>query len=372
MKKEICILSNGLARGGTDTFVINLVKGLDKTKYNITLVLSIDPNEASERKIEVLNMGVNVLETCSVNKGLSGKIRHLRKLFVILKKGKYDIFQCNIDLFNGPNLFIAWLAGIPIRICHSHNSMQEKELRKGKTISILIYQFIMRQLCWRFSNRRCGCSVDALDFLFGRHWKKDSKAIVVNNGIDIEEFKKTINIEQKRKKLGIKENNIIITVGRISSQKNPILIANVFVEVCKKRRDCELVWVGSGNMEKEVQQIIKLNKLEDKVHFLGTRSDVNELLICSNLFFFPSIFEGLGIVIIEAQAAGLPCLISSTIPKAVNCGGCDVLDLNKKAEEWAIRINDILDGKIKLEVDSNMLQKYSVEYMVKQMESLFI
>ena len=64
MKKEICILSNGLARGGTDTFVINLVKGLDKTKYNITLVLSIDPNEASERKIEVLNMGVNVLETC--------------------------------------------------------------------------------------------------------------------------------------------------------------------------------------------------------------------------------------------------------------------------------------------------------------------
>ena len=125
-------------------------------------------------------------------------------------------------------------------------------------------------------------------------------------------------------------------------------------------------------MEKEVQQIIKLNKLEDKVHFLGTRSDVNELLICSNLFFFPSIFEGLGIVIIEAQAAGLPCLISSTIPKAVNCGGCDVLDLNKKTEEWAIRINDILDGKIKLEVDSNMLQKYSVEYMVKQMESLFI
>lgn len=372
MKKKICILSNGLARGGTDTFVINLVKGLDKTKYDVTLILSIDPNEASDRKTEVLNEGVKVLETCSVNKGINGKIRHLKKMFFILKKGKYDIFQCNIDLFNGPNLFIAWLANIPIRICHSHNSMQEKELRKGKTISILIYQFIMRQLCWRFSNRRCGCSVDALEFLFGNRWKKDSKTIVVNNGIDIAKFKKTISIEQKRKEIGIKENNVIITIGRISPQKNPILIANVFVELCKKRKDCELLWVGKGNMEKEVRQIIELNKLEEKVHFLGIRSDVNELLKCSDLFFFPSVFEGLGIVILEAQAAGLPCLISSSIPKAVNCGGCEVLDLNQKTEGWVSRINDILDGRVKLEADSQILQKYSVEYMVKQMESLFI
>ena len=97
MKKKICILSNGLARGGTDTFVINLVKGLDKMKYDVTLILSIDPNEASDRKTEVLNVGVKVLETCSVNKGINGKIRHLKKLFFILKKEKYDIFQCNID-----------------------------------------------------------------------------------------------------------------------------------------------------------------------------------------------------------------------------------------------------------------------------------
>ena len=372
MKKKVCILSNGLARGGTVTFVVNLVKGLDFSKYEVTVVLSVDSDEPIFRKCEIEDAKAKVIETCSVNKGIKSKIKHFRKLYHILKVNKFDVFQTNIDLFNGPNLFVAWLANIPIRICHSHNSMQEKELRNGRTISITIYQWVMRQLCWFFSNRRCGCSEEALDFLFKKRWRRDPKAVVVNNGIIISDFQKNTDILELRKQLGIVNKKVIMTVGRFSSQKNPMMIADTFIELCKIRTDCELVWVGVGEMQKKIKKIIKANALESRVHFLGTRTDVNELMQCSDVFLFPSVFEGLGIVIIEAQAAGLPCLVSNTIPKSVDCGGCEFLDLKLSPKMWAKKMNNIFEQNEKPKIDSEKLQKYSVEYMVSQMENLFI
>ena len=220
---KVCILQNGLARGGTDTFVLNLCKGLDKNQYRITV---INPSNKAGSKVlepDIQALGVQILHTSDLSSGIISKCKHFWRLFKILRYYKFDVFHTNIDLFNGPNLFIAWLAGIPIRCCHSHNGMQQKELVEGRTLSIRIYQYLMRWMCWHFSNRRIGCSKIAMDFLFGgRNWEQGEYPHIINNGIDIEKYRKPIDTKLKRKELGLTNKYHIITIGRIIPQKNPL------------------------------------------------------------------------------------------------------------------------------------------------------
>lgn len=147
-KIKVCILQNGLARGGTDTFVVNLCSSIDKNKFNITV---INPNaKTNERESDLLNSGVDLVHTSPLS-GIYSTLKHFVMLYRVLRAKRFDVFQTNVDLFNGPNLFIAWLAGVPIRCCHSHNSMQQRELVEGRTLAIRLYQNFMRFLCWHFA-----------------------------------------------------------------------------------------------------------------------------------------------------------------------------------------------------------------------------
>ena len=369
---KVCILQNGLARGGTDTFVVNLCKGLNRHKYDITVVNPSTRPGSMLREPDVLETGAKIIHTSDLGKGLWSKLIHFVRLYKLLRTEKYDVFQTNVDLFNGPNLFVAWLAGVPVRCCHSHNTMQQKALMKGMTPSIRIYQSLMKWMCWTFSNRRSGCSEDAMDFLFtGRNWHQDEYPIVINNGIDIDLFRLPFNIEQKKRDLNLNAKNHIITVGRIIPQKNPLFIAESFCELCRQRDDVDFVWVGDGDKMEECKEILQKNGFLERVHFMGSRTDVNEILSCCDLFYMPSAFEGLGIVIIEAQAAGLQCLVSDVVPKEANCGGVLFKSLHDNVRSWAKTISDMLDKKYNLQIIENKVQEYSISNMVAQMEKVF-
>lgn len=368
--KKICILQNSINYGGTDTFVVNLCEGLVKDGYDVTVVLSINRDETGPRLNDLQATGVRIVWTCSPN-SFKTKLKHLSLLYKELRKEKYDVFQANIDLFNGPNMFVSWLARIPVRECHSHNSQQGKELQNGRTLSIRLYQSIMRWLCWTFSNRRCGCSENALDFLFGNKWRKDKKACVVPNGIDLSAYRKDVDIDDKKRSLNLKNKYNICTIGRISYQKNPEYLLEIFYELSKIRDDIDLVWCGTGELEDAIREKIKQFKLRERVHLLGSRNDIPEILGCSNMFLLPSRFEGLGIVLVEAQAANLPCVISDVIPKEVDCGLCLAISLEQVPRYWAKQISDLLDAKISLKLDNSRLNQYSIEHMVEMMEEIF-
>ena len=372
-KRKVCILQNGLARGGTDTFVVNLCKGLEDTgKYDVTVVNPSLSPESLTRESEVIAIGTHVIHTSPLCMDPKSLLKHFFMLYNILKKGNYDVFQTNIDLFNGPQLLISWLAGVPVRCCHSHNTMQQKALTRGITLSIRIYQSLMKWMCWTFSNRRTGCSEAAMDFLFtGKDWHQDKYPIVINNGIDIESFRLQIDIDSKKKELGFTAKYNIVTVGRIIPQKNPLFIVKVFSEFCKYRDDVDFVWIGIGDLEEKCREDLKRNGCIDRVHFLGSRADVNEILPCCDLFFMPSAFEGLGIVIVEAQAAGLKCLVSDVVPHEADCGGVMYKSLFADKSSWVQTMSDMLDGKIHLEIIEEKLQNFSVQHMVNQMEEVF-
>lgn len=366
---KVCILQNKMAFGGTDTFVINLALGLIERGHDVMLIVSTNDLNEFGRANELEK--IKVKTTCEL-RGIKGKILHLVKLFKILCKFRPDVFQTNIDLFNGPNLLIAWLARVPIRECHSHNSQQSKEIVKGKKLVIKIYQKIMRWMCWTFSNRRGGCSKIAMDFLFQDKWKKDKKSKVVYNGIDFSDYRTDLDVIQEKNKLGINNTYNICTVGRMSFQKNPLFIVEVLNELFKMRDDCEFWWVGTGELESEVRKKVEFYKIEDKIHFLGTRKDIAKILSVMDLFFLPSLFEGLAIVLIEAQAAQLPCVTSTTTTSESDCGSLLYVSLDESAQYWAKKMCDVLDKKIFLQVNKEKMQKYSMEHMVKEMEKLFI
>ena len=371
MTKKICILQNGLARGGTDAFVVNLCRGIDKTRYEITVVNPSNHPDSMVRESDVIETGAKIIHTHPLDSFI-GKLRHLYMLYRILKNGKFDVFQTNIDLFNGPNLFVAWLARIPVRCCHSHNTQQQKEIVQGKTLSISLYQSLMRWMCWHFSNRRCGCSEDAMEFLYKNHnWHQDSYPSVIYNGIDLEKFQKAVDTLSKQKSLGFQARYHILTVGQIIPQKNPLFICDIFREICKKRSDIDLIWVGVGKMKDEVEKKLTEDGTIKKTHFLGRRSDVADIMHCCDAFLLPSVFEGLGIVLIEAQAAGLQCLASDSVPPLADCGAITFLSLHESASTWANTIIKIINKEINKNINNNTLQLFSINSMVEQMEIVF-
>ena len=373
-REKVCILQNGLAFGGTDTFVINLCREIDKDKFDVTVVNPCQRKESNMREPDLLETGVKLIHTSDLKAGLKSKLRHLKMLYQILKKGNFDVFQTNIDLFNGPNLFVAWMAGVPIRCCHSHNSMQEREIIDGSTLAVRTYQAVMRFLCWHFANRHVGCSEKAMNFLYkGHDWHQDKYPIVINNGIYIDNFRNLNKerIEAKKKSLGLTAKYNLLTVGHFSAQKNSVFIADTIGQLLSQRKDCDFVWVGTGKKEEECRQILTHHGVLDRVHFMGRRTDVNEIMQCCDLFYLPSAFEGLGIVIIEAQAAGLPCIVSDVIPQEANCGGCLYIALGDNKEVWLKSINEVIDKKIILNIDELKLQNFSVKHMTEQMQQVF-
>lgn len=369
--KKVCILQNGIVYGGTDTFVINLCKRIDKKKFDVTVVNPNYNKSSCVREPELSVTGVRIVHTTPL-KSLKGKIRHLFQLYKLLKKGQFDIFQTNIDLFNGPNLFVAWLAGVPLRCCHSHNALQSKQLIEGETMSVRMYQWLMRALCWNFSNRRCGCSTPAMEFLYNPHnWRDSSYPQIINNGIELKEFDEKINVTEKKAELGLSAKYNILTIGHFISQKNPEFIAGIISSLSKRRIDCDLIWIGSGPLKTKVESILNQENCRDRVHFFEKRSDVRDFMKCADVFILPSNFEGLPIVSIESQAAGLPSLLSANITEEANCGSALFIPIDKGPEVWTDCICDILDHKISLRSNKMLLEKFSVENMVNQMTKVF-
>lgn len=365
---KVCILQFGFARGGTDTFVINLCKSIDKTKFDVTVVNPGDNDLLRSREQEVIDAGITIYHTTEMY-SLKGKAKHLWQLYKFLRKEKFDTFHSNVDLFNGPQMFVAWAAGVPNRVCHSHNSRQAREIAQNGSLLVRVYQRFMRYLCRKFSTRKCGCSEEAMQFIFpNEDWHDPSYPQIIYNGIYTSKFNAPINITDKKNELGINAKYNILVVGHIGLQKNPKLTVEIFKHICDKSDDIDLVWVGKGEMEHEIHELVSNYGLRKRVHFLGHRSDVNEIMKCCDLFLFPSLFEGLGIVMIEAQTSGLPCLASNQVPKISDCGGAIFMSLSTPAEKWAEIAIDILDSKIKLNIDSIRLSKFTVENMTQQMQ----
>lgn len=292
----------------------------------------------------------------------SNLIKNICEMFSLIRKGHYDGVHVHFEEWSFLYLMLAWICRVPIRVCHAHMAYMEGSSTKP-------HYTMFRWLLNRFATLRLACSKDAGDHLYGRN-----PYHVLNNAIDAEKFVFSQEIRtKKRKELNVDGKLVIGTVGRLSYQKNPQFMVDIFNSVCAKNDNAVLLFIGQGELENETKQKVQNLGLAEKVKFLGIRTDVPELLQAMDVFVLPSRFEGLGIVYVEAQAAGLPAFATANVVPTEACMTEELftyLPQNASADEWADQI--IQKQSIRRDTSEIIRRKgYDIELEIAKLEQLY-
>lgn len=359
-KKRIAILLHGLGPNGIDTLFANLANEWDYATFDITYFLAVDLDNYQYWEKKVSEAGVKIIHLTDLD---GKKLLRWPKVFSTALKeyGPFDAVHVNMDMLNGINLVVAKLNKIPVRICHSHVSGHKLPANKMKLLLKQTYMLIMRILMRCLATKRIACSDSAGSYFYG---KKDYEVVV--NGVDTVKF---ANVATKK----VAGNGKIrmITVGRISYPKNPFFIADVVNEMYKRDNRVEFTWVGTGDLEQDVKQYVSGLEMKECVKFLGTRSDIAEVMASSDYFLLPSLYEGLGIVLIEAQASGLMCFVSNEVPSIADCGRCKFISLEKKPAEWAQIILTYIKSGENIKLNTEKLNQFDIRNMARRLEQLY-
>lgn len=266
-------------------------------------------------------------------------IRELKvnsEYYRFFKKHPYDIVYADTEnALRSVHLFMARLAGVPVRVVHSHNTGLQTESRLSRVIARYLKGF------FRFSaTDYFACSDKAAKWLFPNDIYRKKNYKLLKNGVDLDKFGYSREIREKeREKLGIQNKYVLGNVGRFMPQKNHLFLLDIFSEVVKKEPDSVLMLIGEGPLRKKAEERAGELGIREKVLFIGNVPDVENYLQAMDCFVMPSLFEGLPITGIEAQASGLSCLFSDTITKELAITDLsDFMSLDESAEKWAARI----------------------------------
>ena len=369
--KKLLFFSHGLSANGIETFLYNILGRLDSTKYDITVVIAIDEGESQLHEQEVLDAGIKVIHAGDLD-GLWKKLAYIRNIKRILKTGGYDIVHSNMDLLNGITLHYAKRFKVPVRICHAHNS-ESQYAPKGLKAAVLmgvhkLYSRIMKKSLISSSTVLLSCSELAGKYFYSGH---DFK--IIYNGIDLEKFRMPQNFDRDgySARLGMEATcKRIVSVGRLSMQKNPLFAMEIAAALKGIRDDFQYVWVGSGELQEETVQRARELGVEDKMVFTGVRTDVPQILNCCDCFLMPSLFEGLPFSLIEAQAAGLNCVVSDTVTTMADIGAVTYCPLSGSARDWAQLVSDTLD-RPRPEINTEKAALFDVGNTVRQLEEIY-
>lgn len=290
--------------GGVESVLMNYYRHIDRSKIQFDFFCDSDSTDIPYEEIE--NLGGKVI--------LIPPYQHVYKyhkeLKRLLEEGNYKIVHSHINTLSVFPLYAAKRAGVSIRIAHSHSTTNKKEKMKN------LMKQILKPFSKVFATDYMSCSEHAGRWLFGNKVYDKGKVYLLNNAINLEKFKYDENIrKEKRDEMGIDKDTLVMGhIGRFVEQKNHLFLIDIFNEVYKKNKNSLLLLVGVGPLLNKVKEKVKNLNLEDNVLFLGQRSDVHKLYQVMDVFLLPSIYEGLGMVLIEAQCSGLACIASKEVP----------------------------------------------------------
>lgn len=313
---------------GVMNFIMNYYRNIDRNKiqFDFLYFKETSPNFGDE----ILELGG---KSYFVNKPSIKKIISSSEEFNEFfrqHKNEYKIIHLHeIYLVHFIKIF-AFKYGIKHLITHAHTTKYSDNPKNALRNRIMC-------LGLKYSaNHYFACSKAAGSFYYGDKAVESGKVKIINNAIDIEKYKFNEIIRQcVRKELGVENSFVVGHIGRMSPQKNQIFLLEVFDKLLKFSPDSKLLIVGDGPLHNQLEKHIEKLNLKEKVILLGIRNDVSKLLMAMDVFCLPSLFEGLGIVAIEAQATGLNCVLSDVIPREVDMGKCKFLSLKDNSEiEW--------------------------------------
>lgn len=315
--------------GGVEAVIMNYYKNIDRSKIQFDFLIDNDSTNIPYQEIEQL--GGKVILIPPYQKLLS----YQKELKKVLKEGNYKIVHSHINTLSIFPLRVAKQANIPIRIAHSHSTTNKKEKAKN------LMKQTLRPFSKRYATDYFCCSELAGRWLFGNKEYNQNHVFLLNNAIDISKFQynKTIR-NQKRKHLNIGENTLVIGhIGRFVKQKNHEFLIDIFKEIHNQRKDSILLLIGQGPLLEPIKQKVKNLNLTNSVLFLGQRNDANELYQAMDVFLLPSLYEGLPVVGVEAQAASLLCILSTSMTKETKVlDTTEFISLEESPTTWATHL----------------------------------
>lgn len=323
--KKILVYGMTSNYGGIESYLMTYFRVLAEKNIIFDFVSEYEKIAYAD---EIQQLGGKIYRIPSRRENLIGHMKAVRK---ILKSNKeYDSMYFNL-LSASETFTVLGAVGVKNvrKIVHSHNDSVRTIGRHKALRPILTY----------FSDVKLACSDGAASFMFGKKsvWKNEVK--IINNAIEVEKYRYNPQVrKQVREELQMDDSTFVVGhVGRICYQKNSMFLIDIFARVHEKDKSAKLLFVGEGEERENVEKAIKKYNLEKDVLLLGMRSDVERLMQAMDVFLLPSRFEGFGIVLLEAQAAGMKAIASKKlVPEITNvAGGVSFIDLSDNAEEWA-------------------------------------
>ena len=341
MSVRVCQVLHGIVGGGSEQVVLNYCSRMRNIHFD--LLYQYEPNpQILERFNEA---GINCIQ---IPDKVHHPLKHLWTMFRIFRKGKYDVVHSHLDWFmNSYVCFLAMLAGIKKRIAHHHQAYTAQEPVEGPKTRLVSLPnhlvknflcFLFRLPCKFFATHWLACGEAAAINGWGKSAVKKGKVTILPNAIDPDRFMFCETARREiRAKYGIAEDDFVVGhVGRFYPQKNHDFLINVFSEVHKQKPNAKLLLLGDGPLQEKIRQEVETLGLAESVIFAGLQKDPALFYSAMDVFAFPSLWEGLGIVLLEAQYNGLPCVVSEAVPKEVEVSnGITRVNLNTSTQEWA-------------------------------------
>lgn len=314
-----------MERGGLESMLMNYYRYIDREKIQFDFLVHRQERAAYDDEIEA--MGGKIYRLPRLVPWSKAYLTALNRFFD--EHPEYRIVHVHQDCLSSVILKAAQQHNIPVRIAHSHNANQDRNLKYP-------IKLWCRRSIPRCATHLFACGKDAGDWMFG-----GASYQIINNAIDTTAYTYDTNKRvELRRQLGLADELVIGHVGRFNPQKNHPFLMDIFAALLKKESNAVLLLVGGGEGMSQIREKAQKLGIAEHVHFLGVRSDVADLMQAMDVFVLPSLYEGLPVTMVEAQAAGLPCIISDKVPPEciLTEGLVDIMTLSASPEAWAEKI----------------------------------
>jgi glycosyltransferase involved in cell wall biosynthesis len=348
---------------------MHIFRHTDRTAFRHEVLLERPERGVHDAEAEALGVVLHRPKT------RLSRLGYMRALNALLQQRTYDIVHSHMYLFTGFLLGTAKRHGVPVRIAHAHQaSITQGDVTKWQAFKHRIFL----RLLDRNATKLIGISEDAIEEIAGQGWRTNDKASVLIYGFDFQPFAEAHERGREvRTRFNLKDHQLVIGhVGRFVRQKNHELLVNSFAEVARERQDVRLLLVGEGPLVEDVRAQVRVLELQDKVVFAGTTTDIPAFMAAFDLFVLTSRHEGLGIVAVEAQAAGTPCIFSDVVPPEADVLTSIItrLPADDEPKRWAEEINARLsEPATELQAAWRLLEssRYGIKRCVAELEAIY-
>jgi glycosyltransferase EpsF len=344
--------------GGVEAVVMNYYRAIDRSRVQFDFF--VDETSSFPQREEIERLGGR----CCLVPSYAHPARYLGALTRLFRENHYSIVHAQINTMSVFPLFAAWLAKVPVRICHNHSTSHRGEGAKS------FVKILLRPFARLFATHCFACGDTAARWMYGSRLVDQGRVTVLPNAIDLTAFR--FSPEDRaavRQEIGAGGDTFVVGhIGRFMYQKNHAFLLKIFRAVLEIRPDSLLILAGEGELFEAAKELAQELGIKSQVRFLGVRRDANRLYSAMDVFCLPSFYEGLPVVMVEALANGLSCVVSDQVTRELNAYSVSQLSLQDEADAWA---QALCSAKRASTAPEALLEQFDIYQTAKRLEAFY-